>query len=273
MSHYKNKYIHWKAKYLNLKNKLQTNTPIQIHTQIGGWSTWFKSSDTSNNQDTSQQTNTNSDSDVDSDDNTQQTQEISNQDHKTEPGRGILGDALYYFVANTGIDGKKQAPNTAWTYKEPQIQSIKPDLVTYTDINQELLEKLYNHSRSEYEEGFDIGYIVGYECGCNQETSPEKKNPPGNIDNPQFVKGFIEGFGLAFQKGTRYYYTTWIQINNNNNIYKKKLIDFVTNGSVVQDEDIYINKSDPNYDPIEEKSYDDYYVYLKKKIMGKKHSF
>lgn len=243
MSNYKNKYIYWKTKYLNLKT--QTESHKYKHEQIAGWSSWFNFSDTSNNIETNSEL------------------ENLNFEQKTEPGRGILGDALYYFVANTGIDGKLPDPAKSWTYKEPQIESINPDIVPYTDINQALVEKLYNHSRSEYEEGFDIGYIVGYECGCNQNTTPDKQIPPGNINNPDFVKGFIEGFGLGFQKGTKYYYTTWIQINNNNIMFKKKLIDHVANSLPQQ--------PDSNYDPIEEKSYDDYYVYLQKKIIGKKH--
>jgi len=157
-----------------------------------------------------------------------------------------------------------------WTYKETETQNIEPEIVPYTDFNQETISIIYNHSRSEYEEGFDIGYVIGYECGCNQNKSPEKKEPPGNILIPDFLNGFYDGWNLGFYKGTKYYYTTWIQINNNNIFYKKNLTNYIaTSGKETNNE----NKTDPNYDPIEEKSFNEYYVYLKKKLMGKKHSF
>jgi hypothetical protein len=175
---------------------------------------------------------------------------------------------MYYWIANTKINKPKDFVTT-WTYKEPEIETIQPEIIPYTEFNQEILKLLYSHNRSEYDEGFDVGYIVGYECGCNQNTTPEKKIPPGNISDPDFLNGFYDGFNLAFYKGTNYYYTTWIQINNNNLYYKRNLINNLSNPP----EDNNIDKTDPNYDIIQEKQFNNYYVFLKKKIIGKTHFF
>jgi hypothetical protein len=154
---------------------------------------------------------------------------------------------------------------------QADIETIQPEIVPYTEFNQDNLKILYNHSKSEYEEGIDVGYVVGYECGCNQNKTPEKKIPPGNITDPDFLNGFYDGFDLGYYKGTKYYYTVWIQINNNNIHYKRELINYVSNQS--NNTDQTVDKSDPNYDPIQEKSFNQYYVYLKKKLMGKTHWF
>ena len=261
MSYY-TKYISWKLKYLNLKNQNLT------FNQFGGLDSTKSESNNSESKSESNSESNNSESNSQTDDETNTDDENNkiNLEQKTDPGRGILGDLMYYFVANTGLDGNVPDSNKSWTYKEPKIESTKPEIVPYTDFNQQLLEVLYNHSRSEYEEGFDIGYIVGYECGCNQDTSADKKNTPGNISNPDFLEGFYNGYNLAYQKGTKYYYTTWIQINNNNNVYKKNLINYVTKEKNIDDEN-YVDKTNPNYNPIDEKLFNEYYVYLKKKIM------
>jgi len=223
---YKSKYIHYKLKYLNLKNSFYTLI------QDGGADNDYNSSQGSDS-DSSAQSNKNTSS---SESNLEKKEIVS---HKTEPGRGILGDALYYWVVNTGInkESEKEEKTNAWTYKETETQNIEPEIVPYTDFNQETISIIYNHSRSEYEEGFDIGYVIGYECGCNQNKSPEKKEPPGNILIPDFLNGFYDGWNLGFYKGTKYYYTTWIQINNNNIFYKKNLTNYIaTSGKETNNE-------------------------------------
>jgi hypothetical protein len=260
---YKLKYIAWKQKYLNLKNSLNI--------QSGGkdsnpYIVGFYPPKNENNK-------TESD-DEETDDNKKtpcsDENKINPEIQKTEPGRGVLGDAMYYWIANTKINKPKDFVST-WTYQEPEIETIQPEIVPYTEFNQEIIQLLYSHIRSEYDEGFDIGYIVGYECGCNQNKTPEKKIPPGNISDPEFLSGFYDGFDLAFYKGTNYYYTTWLQINNNNVYYKRDLINYVSNPP--EDNNIYVDKTDPNYDLIQERQFNEYYVYLKKKIIGKTHWF
>lgn len=262
---YKLKYIAWKQKYLNLKNSLKI--------QSGGkdpnpYVVKFYPNTDPNKPDT------NSDDDDDakktpcSDEN-----KINPEIQKTDPGRGVLGDAMYYWIENTRINKPKNYVPRTWTYVEPEIKTIQPEVVPYTEFNQEILQILYPHIRSEYDEGFDVGYIVGYECGCNQNKTPEKKIPPGNISHPEFLSGFYDGFDLAFYKGTNYYYTTWLQINNNNIYYKRDLINYVANPEEYDDKNINVDKSDPNYDPIQERLFNEYYVYLKKKIIGKTHWF
>lgn len=254
---YRLKYLSWKQKYLNLKILL--NLSNEYPEQFGGDSNPFLIQFFPKNN----ENKANSSSDSDNAENPER--------QKTDPGRGVVGDAMYYWIANTSIDkSKDKMQKNKWTYVEPETQNIKPDPVPYTEFNQENLQILYPHIRSEYDEGFDIGYIVGYECGCNQDKNPEKKMPPGNISNNNFLSGFYDGFDLAFYKGTKYYYSTWMQINNNNVYYKKALVDHVSNG---ESEKKRINRSDPNYDPIEEQQFNEYYIYLKKKLVGKKHWF
>ncbi len=279
---YKSKYIHYKVKYLNLKNY------FTYQTQMGGAEEekTEKSQETATSQEitTSQGSNSNSDSfaeyEIDKDAlsserNKKEQEEL--EKHKTDPGRGLIGDALYYWVVNTGIDKRleKEEKSNKWKYQEPEIEVVQPDIVPYTEFDQETISKIYNHSRSEYDEGFDIGYIVGYECGCNQNKNPEKKEAPGNISVPEFLNGYNDGWNLGFYKGTKYYYTTWIQVNNNNINYKKNLLNYVATGQdkEINDDNYLKDKSDPNYDEIEERSYNEYYVYLKKKLIGKTHWF
>ena len=269
---YKSKYIRYKLKYLNLKNSLTIQT--------GGATK--KNNKTENKYDSSDGSDSDSfaEYEIDKDALSSECSEekkkrLEANKHKTEPGRGLFGDALYYWVVNTGIN--KNDPSStkkSWTYKEPERENIQPEIVPYTEFDQDTISKIYNHSRSEYEEGFDIGYIVGYECGCNQNKSPEKKEAPGNISVPEFLTGYNDGWKLGFYKGTKYYYTTWIQINNNNSYYKKNLINYVASGAQDNDDEHYLkDKTDPNYDEIEEKSYNEYYIYLKKKLIGKTHWF
>jgi hypothetical protein len=264
---YKSKYIHYKLKYLNLKNS--------FNSQTGG---------AGNNYESSQGSDSDSFAEYEIDKDALSSEECSTEqkkrkeinNRKTEPGRGILGDAIYYWVVNTGInkDDPSSTKKKTWEYKEPEIQNIEPEVVPYTEFDQQTISIIYNHSKSEYEEGFDIGYIIGYECGCNQNKNPEKKQAPGNISVPEFLTGFYDGWKLGFYKGTKYYYTTWIQINNNNAVYKKNLINYVVTGGQDNERENYLkDKSDPNYDPIEEKCFNEYYVYLKKKLIGKTHWF
>jgi hypothetical protein len=262
---YKLKYIAWKQKYLNLKNL------SNIQSGAGDTNPYIVSFYPPKNDN---KTNSESDDDNESDNKNKtpcsDEPKINPEIQKTEPGRGLLGDAMYYWIANTKINKPKDFVAT-WTYKEPEIETIQPEIVPYTEFNQEILQLLYSHIRSEYDEGFDIGYIVGYECGCNQNNTPEKKIPPGNISDPDFLNGFYDGFDLAFYKGTKYYYTTWLQINNNNVFYKRNLISNLSNPP--EDKNIYVDKTDPNYDVIQERQFNEYYVYLKKKIIGKTHWF
>jgi hypothetical protein len=237
---YKLKYIAWKQKYLNKK----------------------KSDD---DDDSDKEKEKDTDTTTCSEKNKKNPEE-----QKTEPGRGVLGDAMYYWIANTKINKPKNYVQK-WTYKDPEVQTIQPELVPYTEFNQETLQILYPHLRPDYDEGFDVGYIVGYECGCNNDKTDEKRNPPGNISNPDFLKGFFDGFNLGFYKGGKYYYTTLIQINNNNIEFKRSLINYVSNPEDNPEDNI--KRSDPNYDPIEERQFNEYYVYLKKKLLGKTHWF
>lgn len=269
---YKSKYIRYKLKYLNFKNSLLIQTGGAKNNKNKYESTEESNSDS--NSESFAEYGIDSDA-LSSECSAERKKREEFEKHKTDPGRGLFGDALYYWVANTGID-KRVEKNTSWKYKEPEVENIDPEIVPYTVFDQETISKLYNHSRSEYEEGFDIGYIVGYECGCNQNKSPEKKEAPGDISVPEFLDGYYDGWKLGFYKGTKYYYTTWIQINNNNTVYKKNLINYVATGQEqndYDDNDLIKDKSDPNYDQIEERSYNDYYVYLKKKLIGKTHWF
>jgi hypothetical protein len=260
---YKSKYLHYKLKYLNLKNS--------FNNQSGGAENKYESSQS--DSDSFAEYGIDKDA-FSSECSTENKKRKELGKHKTDPGRGLLGDALYYWVVNTGIN--KDDPSSKkieWKYEEPAIENVEPEVVQYTEFDEKIISKLYNHSRSEYEEGFDIGYIVGYECGCNQNRSPEKKEPPGNISVPEFLSGFYDGWNLGFYKGTKYYYTTWIQINNNNTAYKTSLINHVKSGKQEENDNYLIDKTDPNYDQIEERSFNEYYVFLKKKIMGKTHWF
>jgi hypothetical protein len=258
---YKSKYLHYKLKYLNLKN------PNNI--QTGGTDNKYDSSQSESDSFAEYEIDKDA---LSSESSTENKKRKEFEKHKTDPGRGLLGDALYYWVVNTGIN--KDDPSSkkkTWKYEEPVIEDIEPEVVQYTEFDEKTLSILYNHSRSEYDEGFDIGYIVGYECGCNQNKNPDKKEPPGNISVPEFLSGFYDGWKLGFYKGTKYYYTTWIQINNNNYAYKKSLINYVVSGQQNTNDNYLEDKTDPNYDEIEERSFNDYYVFLKKKIMGKTH--
>lgn len=271
---YKLKYIAWKQKYLNLKNLLNVQTGGSKSKDSNPYVVSFYP------QKPGSKSKANSDDD-DSDDSDENKppcsdeNKINPEQQKTDPGRGVLGDAMYYWIANTSINKPKDyVAENSWTYKEPEIETIQPEIVPYTEFNQENLQILYPHIRSHYDEGFDVGYIVGYECGCNQNTTPEKKIPPGNISEPEFLSGFYDGFKLAFYKGTNYYYTTWMQINNNNLYYKRDLVNHMNNlQNQEQDSETIAKKSDPNYDPIQEKLFNEYYVYLKKKLIGKTHWF
>jgi hypothetical protein len=191
----------------------------------------------------------------------QQAHDAEIQRPKVDQGKGIIGDLITN--KQTSFFQKLFKPSS-WDYVEPTDTKIIPEKIEYTDFNQELIDKIYMH-KNIYKEGYDIGYIIGYECGVNLDYASNRKDVPGNISDPEFIAGFMYGWKNAFSKGKKYYYTTYIQLNSNNNDFQEYKLEYLKLNQNIEDK----LKSNPNYDEIESKNYDTYYVKLKKILLGK----
>ena len=220
---YKIKYLKYKQKYFELKNNKKIN--INTYNFLNGGNTDIKVEETKVNTDSKvEETKVNTDDNTISDDSIkldakkkEEEQEKFNKEinrPKVDQGRGLIGDIINCNKKNHFFNNLfKPSP---WDYVEPDTKEIIPEKIPYTEFNQELINKIYLH-KNQFEEGFNIGYIIGYECGINLDYTPEKTEVPGNISNDEFINGFINGWNLAFAKGKKYYYTKYLQLNNNNN--------------------------------------------------------
>ena len=227
---YKIKYLKYKQKYFQLKNYKKIN--INTYNFLNGGNTDIKVDEIKLNTDIKvdeikSDNNTISDTNTDntiSDDKTVSDNKIKEEEQerfnkeinrpKVDQGRGLIGDIINCNKKNHFFNNLfKPSP---WDYVELDTKQVIPDKIPYTEFNQEIINKIYLH-KNPYEEGFNIGYIIGYECGINLDYTPEKTEVPGNISNNEFINGFINGWDLAFAKGKKYYYTKYLQLNNNNN--------------------------------------------------------
>ena len=173
---------------------------------------------------------------------------------KVPQGKGFIGEMISKFMTPK-IDTKPIDTNISWVYNETKEPSIIPQLIPYTIFNQENIDKIYQHKRNPFDEGYDIGYIIGYECGINLDYTPSKRDIPGNISNINVINGFILGWKKGFGQGKKYYYNYYMQLNTNNENMKQYIL----------------SKSNPlinsNQVQINDNNYDEYYFSLITKLL------
>mgnify|MGYP000980838070 CR=1 FL=1 len=235
-SNFKQKYLKYKLKYINLKN----NQNINIFNQFGG-----------NND-----TDASSPGDILKEQQANQARELNDAElnkPKVNQGKGILGTLFNSFLTPV-IPTEKQIleEKQSWAYVEPKEPPIEPIKISYTEITQNIINKIYKHKRHPFDEGYELGFLVGYETGVNLDYTPNRKDIPGKISNVDFLNGFILGWSNGFSHGKKYYYTTYIQLNTNNqNFLKYKL--YKQNNVEVKNNNI--------------NNFNEYYIYIKKKLL------